>query len=95
MALKTTPFDAAEHLTDVESISAFVADAFESGDAVIIADALGIVARAKGMTEVAKGANLSRESLYRTLSKAGNPEFATIIKVMNSLGMQLTAKPIH
>jgi len=92
MALKTTPFDPAEYLEDEASCTSYLNSAFESGDPAVIADALGVIARAKGMTSVAKKTDLGRESLYKSLSKEGNPEFATIIKVMNSLGMQLTTK---
>ena len=92
MALKTTPFDPAEYLEDEASCTNYLNSAFESGDPAIIADALGVIARAKGMSSVAKETDLGRESLYKALSKKGNPEFGTIIKVMSSLGLQLTAK---
>ena len=94
MALKTTPFDPAEYLEDEADCADYLNSAFESGDTAIIANALGVIARAKGMASVAKEADLSRESLYKALSKKGNPEFSTIIKVMSSLGLQLTAKPM-
>ncbi|MBO6570727.1 MAG: putative addiction module antidote protein [Kordiimonadaceae bacterium] len=94
MALKTTAFDPAEYLENEEDFADYLNSAFESGETAIIAEALGVIARAKGMTLVAKETELGRESLYKALSKQGNPEFATIIKVMTSLGMRLTAQPL-
>jgi probable addiction module antidote protein len=92
---KTKLFDPAEYLDDSESIAAYVSDALESGDPAFIADALGVVARARGMSEVAREAGVSRESLYRALSADGNPEFATVLRVMQALGLQLAAVPIQ
>ena len=90
--LKTTPFDAADYLDDAEDIAFYLEEAFATEDPVYIAHALGTVARAKGMTEVARKTGLSRESLYKALSKEGNPEFATILKVMKALDLKLTAR---
>jgi len=95
MALKTTPFNPADYLDGEADCTDYLNSAFESGDPKVIADALGVIARAKGMSAVAKDTDLARESLYKALSKKGNPEFATIIKVMNSLGMQLMSKPVR
>ena len=67
--------------------------ALEEGDASLIAAALGDIARAKGMTQLAKETGLGRESLYKALSPAGNPEFATILRVVNALGLRLHASP--
>lgn len=92
---KTKLFDPAEYLDDSESIAAYLSDALESGDPAFIADALGVVARARGMSEVAREAGVSRESLYRALSADGNPEFATVLRVMQALGLQLAAIPIN
>lgn len=89
----TRPFDPASYLEDEVSIAAYLADALESGDEAFIADALGVVSRAKGMTSVAKKAGLSREHLYRALSKSGNPELSTLLKVFGALGLRLTAIP--
>ena len=83
MKLKITRFDVAEHLDTPEMISAYLAEVFSHGDARHIAHALGNVARAKGMTDIAKRSGLTRESLYRALSDDGNPEFATILKVLS------------
>lgn len=93
MALKLTPFDAADYLNDEETVRYFIEDAIATGDVKDIADALGIVARSKGMTEIARRAGVSRESLYRTLSVKGNPELATIVKVLDALGFRLALAP--
>ena len=90
---KTKPFDPAEYLDDSESIAAYMSDALESEDPAFVADALGVVARARGMSEVAREAGMSRESLYRALSTDGNPEFATVLRVMRALGLRLSAIP--
>jgi probable addiction module antidote protein len=89
MSLKTYPFDAARYLDNNESIAGFMEEAFETEDAAFIAHAFGVVARAKGMTQIAKDAGLSRESLYRALGENGNPEFATVLKVAKALGLRL------
>lgn len=93
MAEKLTTYDPAEALCDDDEIAAFMADAFESGDAGYIANALGIVAKAKGMTQIAHQTGLSREQLYRSFSEAGNPTLRTTLSVMKALGIDLTAKP--
>ena len=91
--LKTTPFDAANYLDSAEAIAIYLEDAFETDDPAYIAHALGTIARAKGMTEVARKTGLSRESLYKALSVEGNPEFATILKVMSALDLKISARP--
>lgn len=93
MTEKLTTFDAAEALTDDESIAVFMADAFETGDAGYIAHALGVVARARGMTDIAKKTGLSREQLYRSFSGTGNPTLKTTLAVMKALNIQMTARP--
>ena len=93
MAEKLTSFDPAEGLTSDEAIAAFMAEAFESEDAGYIAHALGVVARAKGMTQIASDTGLSREQLYRSFSENGNPTLKTTIAVMKALGIELTARP--
>lgn len=92
MAIKTYPFLADEYLDDDQSQGELLAGALESGDANYIAHALGVVARAKGMTEIARQTGLSRESLYKALHAEGNPEFATVMRVMNALGVTLTTR---
>ena len=89
MALKTIAWDAADHLTDKESIAAYLDAALEDDDPELIKAALGDVARAKGMTKIARAAGLGRESLYKALSRGGNPELATVLKVMRALGLKL------
>jgi probable addiction module antidote protein len=89
----TTPYDTAEHLRTPDEMAAYL-DAWldeAPDDASGIAIALGNIARAKGMTQVAKDAGLSRESLYRALSADGNPSFATVLKVARALGVKLHA----
>ncbi len=91
---RTTPYDVAEHLRTPEEMAAYL-DAWleEAPDDVSgIAKALGDIARAKGMSQVAKDAGLSRESLYRALSAEGNPSFATVLKVARALGVKLHAQ---
>jgi len=92
---KTKPFDPAEYLDDSESIAAYMTDALETGDPAFVADALGVVARARGMTDVAREAGVSRESLYRALSADGNPEFSTVLRVVHALGLRLSAAPVQ
>ncbi len=89
----TTPWDPAEHLKTEDDMAAYLEAALEEGDPHIVAAALGDIARAKGMTQVARDAGLGRESLYKALSPEGNPEFATILKVVSALGLQLHATP--
>jgi probable addiction module antidote protein len=92
--LKTSVWDPAEHLETEEDIAAYLEAAFEEGDPSLIAAALGDIARAKGMAQIAQQAGLGRESLYKALSPEGNPEFATIMKVVNALGLKLHASPV-
>jgi probable addiction module antidote protein len=91
--LKTTRFDAALYLASEERQAAYITAALETGDAAFVRDALGIVARARGMAQVAKTANLNRESLYKALGETGNPEFATVMRVTRALGLTLAAHP--
>lgn len=93
MAEKLTRFDPAEGLTSDEAIATFMAEAFASEDVSYIAHALGVVARAKGMTQIAGETGLSREQLYRSFSENGNPTLKTTIAVMKALGIELTARP--
>ena len=89
MPIKTNPFDSADYLDSPEAIEAYLEDALETNDPAIVAHALGTIARAKGMAGVAREAGLSRESLYKTLSADGNPELATLLKVVAALGLKL------
>ncbi|MCT4707476.1 putative addiction module antidote protein [Enterobacteriaceae bacterium H11S18] len=92
MKLKITDYDFTAALVDDEAIAIFMADALETGDAAHIASALGIVAKAKGMTSVAADTGLSREQLYRSFSEEGNPTLKSTLAVMKALGIELTAK---
>jgi probable addiction module antidote protein len=87
----TTRWDPADSLGTLEDIAAYLEAAIEDGDPRVIAAALGDIARAKGMSQVARDAALSRESLYRALSENGNPEFGTVMKVIRALGLKLHA----
>jgi probable addiction module antidote protein len=92
MAEKLTTYDPAEDLTFDAAIATFMAEAFASEDAGYVAHALGVVARAKGMAQIARQTGLSREQLYRSFSENGNPTLKTTIAVMKALGIELTAK---
>src|SRR5258708_39590401 len=94
---KTSPYDSAEYLDSNEAINAYMEEALETDDPAFIAKALGTIARARGMSRIAKKAGLSRESLYKALSTEGNPEFGTIIRVMQALGLKfsITATQAH
>ena len=92
MTLKTKPFDPARYLDSPSAIAAYLEEAFEIGDPAFIADALGVVARAHGMTQVAKESGLGRESLYKALRPDGHPELATVVKVMRALGLRLSTE---
>jgi probable addiction module antidote protein len=93
MTEKLTAYDPAEDLTSDDAIAEFMAGAFETDDPGFIAHALGVVARAKGMTQIAHQTGLSREQLYRSFSAEGNPTLRTTLAVMKALGIALTAKP--
>jgi probable addiction module antidote protein len=87
---KTKVYDSAAYLETAEDVALYLEEAFTDGDPALIAHALGVAARANGMTEIAKQAKLSRESLYRALSKDGNPELSTLIKVLHALGLRIS-----
>lgn len=93
IATDTRPFDAARYLDDDEAIAAYLDEAMATADAAYIVKAIGTVARARGMTQIAKDAQMSRESLYKSLGGDGNPEFATVLRVMSALGMKFTVEP--
>lgn len=94
---KTAKFDVSEHLRTPEEMAAYLEACFEEadGDAAFIAKALGDIARAKGMSQVARDTGLSRESLYKALSGERTPSFDTILKVINSLGLKIHAEAAH
>jgi probable addiction module antidote protein len=87
--IKTIPWDSAASLKTDKDIAHYLEAVFEDGDPALVAAALGDVARAKGMSQIAQSAGLGRESLYKALSTGGNPEFATVLKVMHALGLKL------
>ena len=93
--IETRPWDVVEHLETEEDIAAYLDAALEDGDIAVIVAALGDIARAKGMTQIAREAGLGRESLYKALSTTGNPEFSTVLKVVRALGLQLHVQAVH
>ena len=95
MMFGTTRFDAAEYLDTPERQAAYITAALETGDPAFVRDALGLVARARGMAEIAKAADLNRESLYKALGESGNPEFGTVMRVLSALGLTLSARPVQ
>lgn len=92
---KTSRYDVAEHLRTPEEMAAYLEACIEeaNGDAAFIAKALGDIARARGMSQVARDSGLSRESLYKALSGERNPDFDTILRVTAALGLKLHAAP--
>ncbi|PSB37371.1 addiction module antidote protein [Aphanothece minutissima] len=90
---ETTVWDPVNHLKNSQDMAAYLEAALEDGDPHLVAAALGDFARAKGMSQVARDAGLGRESLYKALSSSGNPELATVLKVISALGLQLHASP--
>ena len=88
---RTRVWDAAEHLETEQDMAAYLAAALDGGDTGLIAAALGDIARAQGMTEVARKTGLGRESLYKALSPDGNPALGTVLKVVSALGLKLHA----
>ncbi len=93
MVTRTKPFDPSKHLDDDEAIAIYIDEALATNDAGVVAACLGDVARARGMTQLAKEAGLTRASLYKALSSDGNPEFSTVLRVIQALRLKLTAVP--
>lgn len=93
MALETKPWDVAEHLQDEEAMAAYIEAVLEDGDPALVAAAIGDIARARGMAQIARETGRSRESLYRALSDRGNPELATLMGVLKVMGLQLSVRP--
>lgn len=95
MALKTTPYDSAQYLRTEEERAAYLATCMEEApeDAAFIAHALGVVARSRNMSQLARDTGLTREGLYKALSESGNPSFDTVLKVVHALGYRLTVTP--
>lgn len=93
MALETTKFDIQDHLGTPEDRAAYLEAAFEDGDPAFITHALNDIARAIGMTDVAKAAGITREGLYKALGEKGDPKLSTLLGVTKALGIRLTAVP--
>jgi probable addiction module antidote protein len=95
MAIKITEYDIADHLRTPEEMAAYLEACFieSDGDASFVAKALGDIARAKGMTEIANETGLGRESLYKSLSAEGNPQLDTILRVAKALGLEFSVRP--
>ena len=91
MSLETVPFDAAEYFPDTASQAELISNALESGNSGYIAAALGTVARARGMSSIARQAGVTRGALYKALSETGDPQLTTLLGVIKALGMKLTA----
>ena len=87
------PFDAARYLTDDAAIAEYMTAVLETGDSNLLLLALGDIARARGMAQVAKDAGLGRESLYKAVAPGAKPRFDTVLKVARALGVRLTAQP--
>jgi probable addiction module antidote protein len=91
--VKLLPFDAARYLTDDTAVAEYMTAVLETGDPDLLLLALGDIARAKGMAQVAKDAGLGRESLYKALAPGAKPRFDTVLKVARALGVKLSAHP--
>jgi probable addiction module antidote protein len=89
VAIETTAWDPAERLTSPEAIAAYLEAAFEEGDPALIAAALGDIARARGMTEVSRAAGVTRNTLYKALTKDGDPRLSTLLGVTKALGLKI------
>jgi probable addiction module antidote protein len=92
---KIKQYDVVEYLESEEDMAAYLQAALEDGDPALVIHALGNIARARGMSQIARDTGLRRESLYKALSPEGNPEFATVLKVVHALGIKLNAEPTH
>jgi len=90
-----TIWDPATHLATADDVAAYLEAALQDGDPQLVAAALGDIARAKGMSQVARDAGLGRESLYKSLSSSGNPELATVLKVISALGLELHVTAVN
>jgi probable addiction module antidote protein len=91
---KTAPYDSAEFLDTPKAVKFYIEEAMESGDPQLISHALGVVARAKSMSDIAQKSGMSRESLYRSLSPTGKPEFSTVMNVLKALGLGLSVHTV-
>ena len=94
MTIKTTNWDPISNLTSSEAEIAYFVASFEDGDPALIAAVIGDIARARGMTQIARDAGLSREAMYKAFQSGGNPTLATLTGVMKALGLKLTVQPL-
>ena len=94
MPLKTYPYDPAKYFTDPEAQADLLNDALESGHAGYIADALGVIARARGISKLARDTGLTRMGLHKALSKEGDPKLTTVVKVLATMKLKLMATPV-
>lgn len=94
MAIETTKWDGAEHLDSPEAIAAYLEAAFEDGDPQVITHALGNVARAKGITQIAKDTGITRAGLYKALSTDGDPRLTTLLNVVKTLGLAISVRSV-
>lgn len=94
MTIETTRYDVAEYLTSDERIAAYLEAAFEDGDPALITAAINDVARARGMTEIAKRAGIARGTLYKALGEGANPTLSTLLAVMKALDVRLSVEPV-
>ncbi|MEP7223224.1 MAG: addiction module antidote protein [Novosphingobium sp.] len=92
MPVTITKWDAAEYLDSDEAIAGFLDEIMETGDQKLIVEGLNTVARARGMTQIAKDAGIARQALYKSLGEGGNPTLSTLIGVLKSLGLTLAVK---
>ena len=92
MTLETTPWDSAEFFGSTQAIAAYIEAALEDGDPALVTHALGVVARARGMTQLARDAGVTREALYKALSADGDPKLSTFFGVMKALGVKLSVQ---
>jgi probable addiction module antidote protein len=95
MPVETTVFDASEYLDSAASQMELLADAFTTGDAQYITQAFGVVARARGMSAIAREAGVTREALYKALSEKGDPKLSTLLGVAKALGVKFDIKPVE
>ena len=93
MTVKLSRFDPADYLEDEEDMAAYLADCAQDGDPALIAQALGVIARARNMSQLARDTGMTRAGLARALSPAGNPSFQTVAKVAKALGLKITIQP--
>jgi probable addiction module antidote protein len=93
VAIETLPYESADHFRDAEAQAELLADAVAEGDAHYIAHAIGVIAKARGMTSIEKQTGMKRQALYRAFSEKGNPTLETLVKVLGALDLRLSIEP--